>query len=64
MVSEQPFLVLGNLVLHAAFYGVVETGCVQYIHLIFRPIVRVVIVRLCCRMLLESRMHFYLDPIW
>jgi hypothetical protein len=33
-------------------------------HLPIRAIVRVImIVRLCCRMLLEGRMHGYLDPI-
>ena len=52
------------LALHTALYVAIDTPCVRhFMHLLVRAIVRVMIVPLCCRMLLESRMHRYLYPI-
>ena len=56
-------LVLRDLVLHIALYVFIETPCVRLsVHLLIRAIVRLVIVFRCCRMLLEIRVHRYLDP--
>lgn len=67
IVPEERFLVPRDLVLHTALrvYVVTETPCVWlFMHLSIRAIIRVIIiVRLCCRMLLEGCMHGYLDSI-
>jgi hypothetical protein len=62
--SPERFLVLRDLVLHT-LYGIIKISYVRlFMHLFICAIVRVMIVRhgLCCRMLLESRMHVNLDP--
>lgn len=50
-----------DLVLHTTLYVVIGTPRILYMHLLICAIVRVMIVRLCCCMSLESRMHGYLD---
>jgi hypothetical protein len=60
---QERFLVLKDLVLHTALYVVTGTPCVRpSMHLLIRAIIRVMVVCLCCRMLLESCMRGSLDP--
>ena len=64
VVPEERFLVPKDPILQAALHVVTETPCVRlFMHRLIRAIVRVMIVRLCCRMFLGGRMYSYLDPI-
>jgi hypothetical protein len=64
IAPKERFLVLRDMVLHTAPYVVIETPCVRlFMHELICANVRVMIFRLCCRMLLKSPMHGYLDPI-
>jgi hypothetical protein len=61
---EERFLVPRDLVLHTALYVVIETPCVRlFMHLLTLDNVRGMLVCLYYRILLESRMHGYLDRI-
>ena len=61
IVLVDRFLVPRDLALHTALYIAIRTCVRLFMHLPIRGIIRVMIVRLYCRVLFEIRMHGYLD---